>query len=135
MMQYKPGNASLSTIHNPTLAAGRNHMKSSQLSCLPSLHPLHYSPSVLYQAQLSLIPWTWVQWWLQIMVSGKKSPWMSWLPLQWSKDEDDDQAQMMSSSQLIDVPLYWRRRKNSFYIIFITQGNCFIGKENLVGVG
>ena len=46
-------------------------------------------------------------------------------PLQWSKDEDDDQAQMMSSSQLIDVPLYWRRKKNSFYIIFITQGNCF----------
>ena len=38
------------------------------------------------------------------MVSGKKSPWMSY-PLQWSKDNEDDQAHLMSSSLLIDVIL------------------------------
>ena len=122
MMQYKPGNASVSTIHNPTLAAGVNHMKSSQLSCLSSLYPLHYSPSVLYQAQY--YPWYHEpeysdgckSWCLERNPHGCLD-----CPLQWSKDEDDDQAQMMSSSQLIDVPLYWRR-KNFILRYFYNTG-------------
>ena len=57
------------------------------------------------------------------MVSGKKSPWMS-CPLQWSKDNDDDQAHVMSSSLLIDVTLL-DKKKNLFYINFITEHNYF----------
>ena len=81
-----------------------------------------------------LIPWTWVQQW-QIVVSGKKSPWLSSL-LRWSNDNDDNQAHAMSSNLLIHVALRWlsqscrlflldKEMKNSLYIIFITEGKCF----------
>ena len=43
------------------------------------------------------------------MVSSKKSPWMS-RPLQWARDNDDDQAHVMSSSLLIDVILLDKKK-------------------------
>ena len=39
MMQYKPDNASLSTIHNPPLAAGGNHNYEVQPVVLLALTP------------------------------------------------------------------------------------------------
>ena len=57
------------------------------------------------------------------MMSGKKSPWMA-CPLQWSKDNDDDQAQcdVLQSADWCDSV---GQEKNSFYINFTTEGNCF----------
>ena len=115
----------------------------SPTSCPACHHPLHYSPGVLYQAQLSWIYCQGFRTWYHGPEYSEGKSWCLGRNLHDCPVHSRGQRIMMVTKHMQCPPTCWfmlplddspslvdssykgQGNEKSFYIIFITEGNCF----------